>query len=107
MSLDRAAILAADDRVSVEVDVPEWGGTIYLRGLSVGRRDRLIESLKDAKLDDIRIALFIESICDEYGKPIFKQSDAKKLKDKSASVIDRLTEHLERMNADTEDEREK
>ena len=37
--LDKAAILTADDLGRREVAVPEWGGTVLIRGLTGAERD--------------------------------------------------------------------
>ena len=37
--LTKAAILAADDRPTEEVEVPEWGGSVLVRGMTGKDRD--------------------------------------------------------------------
>ena len=39
MALSKDQILGAVDFSFVEVEVPEWGGTVRIRGLSAAERD--------------------------------------------------------------------
>ena len=39
MALTADQILAADDMGLKEVNVPEWGGSVYIRVMTVGERD--------------------------------------------------------------------
>src|SRR5258707_11983730 len=48
MHLSRDAILEAKDREVVEVDCPEWGGSVLVRGMSGKERDMFEMSLQDA-----------------------------------------------------------
>ena len=39
MALTKDQILAADDMGMLKLAVPEWGGDVYIRVMSVGERD--------------------------------------------------------------------
>ena len=43
--LTRNEILAVDDLQTQKVDVPEWGGSVYVRGLTGSERDALEASI--------------------------------------------------------------
>ena len=45
MILNREQILAANDVKTRIVDVPEWGGSVIVRGLTSLERDRAIASI--------------------------------------------------------------
>ena len=45
--LSKADILRADDIKTIEVAVPEWGGSVLLRGLTGRERDLFEESILD------------------------------------------------------------
>jgi hypothetical protein len=55
--LTRDAILAAEDREYTTVDVPEWGGSVRLRSITVRERDRYEASLLEQKGKDRKVNL--------------------------------------------------
>ena len=60
--LSREQILNVKDIHRIEVDVPEWGGSVYLAPLDVKRRDEMMAGLRDADTDDLsalRLRLFV------------------------------------------------
>ena len=55
--LDKKAILGAKDETVVSLNVPEWGGEIGLRAMSVGERDKYENEFirnKDKGVDNFR-----------------------------------------------------
>lgn len=107
--LDRSAILSADDLPREEVEVPEWGGTVYVRALSGDERDRWEASMIDVqregdktkaipKFDHIRSSLCARTICDEQGKRLFTDADVEELGAKSAAALDRVYSVAERLS---------
>lgn len=109
--LTAAEILAIDDRPLREVEVPEWGGVVYLRQMSAGERDRydarlyfqpdgtplpkarMRESLYDAKA--LAVAL---CACDADGKRLFSEDQVAALAAKSNTAIERLWEVIDPAN---------
>jgi hypothetical protein len=102
--LDRKAILGASDLVIEKVEVPEWGGYVYVRSLSGMERDAFEGSLvsKDGKntvkFDNIRAKLVCKTACDETGKRLFTDADVAELTRKSASALQRLFETAQRLS---------
>lgn len=93
--LDKAAILAAQDFKTKEVDVPEWGGSLHLRGLSSKERDRMeAEVAQTQDLQNFRARLVVMSIVDGDGKRLFTDKDATALGEKSSVVINRLFDEV-------------
>lgn len=94
--LNRDEILAVNDLQIQAVDVPEWGGKVYIRGLRGRERDQYEESLLGGAIggrisyDNARAKLLVRCICDEHGERIFRDEDADVLGTKSAIVLDRL-----------------
>lgn len=90
--LKREAILARQDLPFEDVEVPEWGGTLRICGLSgdaaieYGSR-RLTDNPKDNYMADL-LAL---TIVDKDFKPLFTSQDVEALGKKSARVLRRLT----------------
>lgn len=95
--LSRDAILGASDIKSEEVHVPEWGGTVRVRGLTAAQRDAFEAASvtgngkrRDVNLANIRARLVALSVVDEKDQPIFNPGDVKALGEKSAGALDRV-----------------
>lgn len=97
MSL-RDQIMAVQDIPSQMVDVPEWGVTIEVRGMTGGDRANILERAVDANtgLVDFRVMypeIIIASCFDpETGERVFSDSDRDSILTKSATVLDRLAQ---------------
>lgn len=96
MSLSASAILAATDLPIQSIEVPEWGGKLHYRAISLEELGRWEDGLsgdgKEFKPDQMMAQLLVLSLCDEGGKPLFQQSDWKKLAGKNAVVTKRVYE---------------
>lgn len=97
MSLTKEAILGINDLQLQEVEVPEWGGSVYVRGLSGAERDAFEASVveqrgKIAKVNmvNLRAKLLVLTICDEKGEQLFTHADIEALGQKSAVALQRL-----------------
>ncbi|MFJ6019779.1 hypothetical protein ACIQFP_10560 [Nocardiopsis alba] len=97
MLLTADAILSAEDRSYEDVEVPEWGGTVRVIGLSGTDRDAWEATMVDAKgqaatvrLQNFRAKLVAKCLVDTNGKRIFTDSQVKDLGQKNGSVLDRL-----------------
>lgn len=96
--LTRDAILASDDLPRELVSVPEWGGDVYVRGMTGVERDAY-ESAAAAMVDgDVvviddkgaRARLVGFCIVDEAGQRLFSDDDIVALAGKSAAPLDRV-----------------
>lgn len=101
MSLTKDQILQADDLPVEEVDVPEWRGSVRVRGLDCARRDDFqalllanseqsggkvrIKSLAGLKPRLVQMCTF-----NGDGNLIFEPGDIEALSRKSAGAIDRI-----------------
>ena len=101
--LSRDQILHAEDLIVEEIDVPEWGGKVFLRVMT-GTNRGLYDG-KYAKINemphlhhDVRIQLLIYTLCDEHGNQLFTNQDIPILGAKNGSVIDRLFDIAMEMN---------
>jgi len=95
--LDRAAILAVPDITTEDVEVPEWGGVVRVRGLTASQRDKFeADSLqgkgKNARVNFTNLRARLVALCmvDEDGNQIFEERDTHVLGQKSAAAIDRV-----------------
>lgn len=104
--LSKDAILAADDVVFQDVEVPEWGGTVRIRALTGTERDGFEESVLrrspdgsfEAVMADMRAKLLVRTLVDEDGKRLFSAKEVAQLGSKSAQVLDRLFEIASRLS---------
>lgn len=106
--LSRDDILGAKDIEIEKVDVPEWHGSVFVKGMSGTERDRFEASIveqrgKNAKvsMENIRAKLAAESICDEDGNRLFSIEDINALGEKSASALQRVFDVAQRLSGIT------
>src|SRR5262245_29422466 len=95
--LSRAEILAAQDMKIEALEVPEWGGTVYVRNMTGKARDAFERSRFKQVGDkfevihaNTRASLLAVSICDPSGQLLFSAQDIEALGDKNGAVLDRL-----------------
>ena len=102
MPLDKNAILNADDRRIEPLNVPEWGGQVFVRTLKASERDAWEISLsKDGKNIDRRNARakFASLVlCDEKGVRLFSDAEVGALGEKSAAALTRVWDAGTRLN---------
>lgn len=109
--LSRDDILKADDITTREVEVPEWGGTVIVRGLSAKERDNWEASLLRQRgnqmvrdSSNIRAKLVVRVLVDDDGKRLFSDGDAAVLGDKCIAAIDRIFETAAELSAITDED---
>lgn len=109
--LNRDAILQAQDLPTEDVEVPEWGGAVRVRGLTGAERDAFEQSVVEqrgkstrANLKNIRAKLVAMTVVDENGERLFSDSDAAILGKKSAAALNRVFEVAQRLNGMTPDD---
>ncbi len=109
--LSRDDILKAVDVQTEEVNVPEWGGSVLVRGLTGRERDKYEASQMTMRgnkmfpaLDNIRAKLVAWCICDEDGNALFTQHDIDLLGGKSAAALDRVFEVAARLSGMSEED---
>ena len=93
MGLTKDQILAADDMGMLKLAVPEWGGDVYIRVMSVGERDAYENEWmrkKETGVDDFRTKLIVRCLVDETGTRLFDNGDVARLAQKSAKVMNRI-----------------
>jgi hypothetical protein len=105
MALTADQILAADDAALLEVPVKEWGGSVFIRVMSVGERDayeKMWIGKRDTGIDNFRTEYLQRVLCDDKGVLLFSKDQVEKLGQKSAAVMTRLFEKAMKHNAMTE-----
>jgi len=100
--LTRDSILKADDLPKESVEVPEWGGQVWVSTLTGTQRDAFEQSMVTKKnkpnMDNVRARFAVLTICDEKGERLFKAADADELGKKSAAALDRIFAVAQRLN---------
>lgn len=92
-ALTKDQILAADDLGLLKLSVPEWGGDVYIRVMTVGERDAYEnewQRKKETGVDDFRTKFLVRCLVDEKGNRLFDNGDVAKLATKSARVMNRV-----------------
>lgn len=94
--LSKDDILKADDLPAEDVEVPEWGGIVRVRGLTGTERDgfefRVAAAQKNGVMGDIdlRASLVARCLVDEDGKRMFTDKEVARLGAKSGAALDRI-----------------
>ena len=96
------------------VEVPEWGVTLWVRGMTGRERDQYEESLLEGRgkkarfrFRDARARMVVLCTTDEDGNRVFTDSDVEWLTNKSAAALDRLWGRIRELSGLTvEDEEE-
>lgn len=101
-------ILDADDLKPEPVEVPEWGGTVLVKGMDGTARDRFESQMLNEKMDGVskdsamsnyRARLCAACIVDESGKRLFRgDAVVRRLGEKSAQALTRVAEVASRLS---------
>lgn len=109
--LTRDAILSASDIKTEDVSVPEWGGTVRVRGLTAAQRDQVEAKAVGARGANVQLNLIgmrahmaSIAIVDDNNQPIFTQADVKALGEKSGAALDRVFEVVTRLSGMTDND---
>ncbi len=107
--LTRAAILDADDIDIKRVDVPEWGGHVFVKTMGGVERDAIEERIvatpgKERNLSNLRAIITAASVCTDKGALLFSEEDIVALGAKSALALDRVFDVSKRMSGLTNDD---
>jgi hypothetical protein len=109
--LKRDQILAATDRPTEEVDVPEWGGSVLVMGLTGRGRDEYFATLtKQRPMGGGRIQSFMDNenataklvarciVDPETKEPMFTQQDVHALGEMDGAALDRVFTVAQRLS---------
>lgn len=107
LALSRDAILGVVDLEVELLEVPEWNGSVYVRGLNGRERADYMEELVDmdaagkarARIGASELGLAKRGLCDENGARLFSTpQDVEKLSGKSARALKRIAEAVSRLS---------
>lgn len=95
--LSKDQILKAQDLTTEEVEIPEWGGTVLVRGLNGRQRDEFEGSMVERRgrravmnTANMRAKLVAWSVVDENGERLFNNGDIPELGEHSAAAVNRI-----------------
>lgn len=101
-ALSREAILAYGELPRELVHVAALGGSVWVRTLTAGQRDRYemdqFEANKREKAQDYRARLVAATACDADGRLLFAPGDIPLLSDLSCAALDPIYEVALRLN---------
>ena len=112
MSLNRDAILSADDLPRKSVDVPEWGGSVWVKTMTAGERDaweadclnRQKANNDTTDLTNFRARYCVLVLVDDDGNRMFTNAEAVELGNKSAPAVDRIFDAARKLNKISDDD---
>ncbi|MGB9780619.1 hypothetical protein [Caldanaerobacter sp.] len=103
--LNREQILQIQDLPTEDVEVPEWGGKVRVRGLTGAERDKFEASIVVRKgnrtefnPENMRAKLVAMCVVDENGNRLFTDEDIKILGQKSATALDRIFQVAQKLS---------
>jgi len=109
--LNKQAILDVQDIDIEKVEVPEWDGYVFVKGMTGMERDTFEASIvqqrgKDARVNmvNIRAKLAAQTICDEEGVRLFTDKDVHALGKKSANALQRVFDVAQKLSGITGDD---
>lgn len=96
-----------------EVEVPEWGGSVQIRPLTLAEQAKLADlgtkyekALVAAKAKGIMLPLIQWAVVDDQGKPLFDSQDLDALMNAPASALLRLQDAILEYSGLTRESRE-
>ena len=99
-SLSKSDILGANDLKREWVDVPEWGGGVFVTSFSADAKDALEVKLMTASQKGVgfRAMYCALALVDDMGRRLFTDEEAPMLGTKFAGALDRIFEVVSRLN---------
>lgn len=106
MALTKDQILESNDLKNIEVEVPEWGGSVLVRTMTGADRAAFEESMVDvqpdgtrkANVSNLRLKLVALTVVDDAGNRMFGIDDIERLGLKSSAAIERVFEAAQGIN---------
>jgi len=88
MTLNKEQILAQKLKL-LKVEVPEWGGEVFVRELSAKEQDEIADVVRKGQtLSNAKLAAMV--LCDENGIPLFTDKDIPQLEQVSGNVLGKV-----------------
>jgi len=109
--LTKMEVLQVQDKKYMDVEVPEWDGSVRVGVMSGTDREkfesfvqsRISSDGKTTNMSDVRATLLSLVLVDGKGERMFSQDDVKALGDKNGAVLARLADVAMRVNGLTKE----
>jgi hypothetical protein len=97
--LTAAAILTrATEIKTLRVEVPEWGGAVFVRMMTAGERDRWDITVRNDAFRDASAYLVALTACDEAGNRLFRDDQVAELAALNGVAVERVATRALRLN---------
>jgi hypothetical protein len=100
--LTKEQILSITDQAIKEIEVPEWKGSVCIRGMTLEDVDYCQKLGEDAESLEKMIIRFV---CDEQGNSLFSEEDIPAMKRKSIQAFKRIVNQIKAYNSIEEAEK--
>lgn len=104
MSLTRDQFLKPVEIPREEVQLPELGGSVWVKGMSAADRSRFEKEFQTAsgksskrRMAEVRERLVVACVCDENGNNILTTADVEDIGKQSIQVIERIVNVAQRL----------
>jgi hypothetical protein len=106
MTLTKDQIFESSDLKSVEVEVPEWGGSVLVRTMTGADRDAFETSMvtinpdgtRTPEMKNLRAKLVALTVVDDANNRLFDVSDIPRLATKSSAALERVFDVAQKIN---------
>ena len=109
--LNRDDILAVLDIKIEKVEVPEWGGSVFIKSMTGAEKDAYDDSICDLdgqevvmNMVDASAKLCAKTICDKDGKRLFTKKDILALGKKNGRALERCSKVARRLSGYKKDD---
>ena len=104
--LTKEQILQAQDIKKEKVEVPEWGGAVYVKTMTAAEKDKFEKSVmgkpgSEPDIEGVRAKMLAQTIVDEQGKLLFTLEEVDLLSAKAARACDRIFAVAQRLSGFT------
>ena len=97
MSLDKTAFLKPVPVDLVEFKIPELGGSVWIKGMTVTERSKFERQFRtrkgdtnERKMNEIRQRMLIACVCNADGQQLLTESDIDAIGKQRADIVERL-----------------
>lgn len=101
-TLSKAALLAAANQTKLEpLELPELGGTVYVKAMTAGEREQFEQDMTSndlVKSKKVRATVFANSVTDENGNRLFTPDDIDSINSLPASIVSKVFDKSNELN---------
>ena len=97
MILDKSAFLTPVPVDLVKFEIPELGGSVYIKGMTVVERSKFERQFRtrkgdtnDRKMNEIRQRMLVACVCDSSGQQLLTDADIEAIGKQRADIVERL-----------------